>query len=150
MQNIEVLTPSSLSDVRPAGAGLSLSLRQTAILAAWGILLWFLAAMFIRCAPEGYFEGGLLNATLFVAAVPLSWLTIRATRRVAALGRHQLVAGTAVASAAAMLCDGIALTWIPQIYGGVSDRLLPAAAWLLWGVAVIFIAAMLAARRREP
>jgi hypothetical protein len=49
-----------------------------------------------------------------------------------------------------MLCDGIALTWAPSVYGGVSPRLALGAAWLLWGVGAILLAAATTGRRRRP
>lgn len=123
----------------------SLGRRQTAILLSWGVLLWFSAAMFIRYVPAALFGRGAATALLFAAAVPVAWVTIWATRRVASLRSDQLVAGAALGSAAAMFCDGIALTWT-SLYG--SDRdLVPAAAWLLWGVAAILVSAFVAARQ---
>ena len=123
----------------------SLSPRQAATLIAWGVLLWFAVALFIRWAPPALFGRGLATALLFVAAAPIAWLTIWATRRIASLRPDQLVAGAALASAAAMFCDGIALTW-SSLYGLGTD-LVPAAAWLLWGVAAILTAAFATAHR---
>lgn len=123
----------------------SLSPRQAAILAAWGVLLWFMVALFIRWAPPALFGRGAATALLFAAAAPIAWALIWVTQRVASLRPDQLVAGAALASAAAMFCDGIALTW-SSLYGSGTD-LVPAAAWLLWGVAAILIAAFAAAHR---
>ena len=124
----------------------SLSPRQAALLVAWGVLLWFVAALFIRWAPPALFGRGMATALLFAAAVPIAWASIWATQRVASLRPDQLVAGAALASAAAMFCDGIAFTWSP-LYGLDKD-LVPAAAWLLWGVATILTAAFATAHRQ--
>jgi len=123
----------------------SLSPRQAAILVAWGVLLWFVVALFIRWAPPVLFGRGVATALLFAAAAPIAWVSIWVTQRVALLRPDQLVAGAALASAAAMFCDGIALTW-SSLYGLGTD-LVPAAAWLLWGVAAILTAAFATAHR---
>jgi len=123
----------------------SLSPRQAAILVAWGVLLWFSVGLFIRWAPPVLFERGVATALLFAAAAPIAWVSIWATQRVASLRPVQLVAVAALASAAAMFCDGIALTW-SSLYGLGTD-LVPAAAWLLWGVAAILTAAFATAHR---
>jgi hypothetical protein len=47
-----------------------------------------------------------------------------------------------------MLCDGVALTWAPGVYGGASARLALGAAWLLFGVGAILVGALFTARRR--
>ena len=125
----------------------SISPRQAAILVVWGVLLWFLVALFIRWAPPALFGRGLATALLFAAAAPIAWALIWVTQRVASLRPDQLVAGAALASAAAMFCDGVALTW-SSLYGSGTD-LVPAAAWLLWGVAAIIIAAFAVARRHS-
>ncbi len=139
-------TPHAGQAVHPALSA-QLSSRQVAILVTWGVLLWFAVAMFIRYAPPALFGRGIATSLLFAAALPIAWVTIWVTRRVASLGPNQLVAASALASAAAMLCDGIALTW-SSLYGSGTD-LVPAAAWLLWGVGAILVAAFVAAHRGD-
>jgi hypothetical protein len=124
-----------------------LSPRQITILVVWGVLFWFIAAMFIRLAPAELFSGSAPTALLFAASAPIAWLAVWITRQLASLRHDQIVAGTAIASAAAMLCDGIGLTW-SSLYGSLGAVPLAAAAWLLWGVGLILTAAFVAARRR--
>ena len=138
------MTLHSDQDARSAQSA-SLSARQAAILVAWGVLLWFAVALFIRWAPPILFGRGLATVLMFAAAAPMAWASIWATQRVASLQPGQLVSGAALASAAAMFCDGIALTW-SSLYGSGTD-LVPAAAWLLWGVAAILTAAFVTAHR---
>ncbi len=145
MQANPATTMPHAGRVAPPAAPVSLRSRQVVIVLAWGILLWFLAAVFIRYAPPVLFERGAATAFLFATVVPIAWVTIWATRRVASLGPDQLVAGVALGCAAAMFCDGIALTW-SALYGSGKD-LVPAAAWLLLGVGAILVAAFITARR---
>jgi hypothetical protein len=119
--------------------------RQSAILIAFGLAFWLVAALFIQSAPLAFFDGGIGTMLLFAITVPLAWVSVEIAKRVAALAPDQTLPGVAVASAAAMLCDGIALVWSP-IYGD-GDRL-PGAAWILWGVGLILSAAFLDARRQ--
>lgn len=120
--------------------------RQITILIAFGLVLWFVAALFIRLAPFELFQGGANTMLLFAVTVPLAWPAIQADKRIAKLSPDQLLPGVAIASAAAMLCDGIGLIWW-SIYGE-ADRL-PGAAWLLWGVALFLFAAFFDSRRRN-
>ena len=125
-----------------------LSRAQAARLAVLAVVLWYLAALFIRFAlPAGLYGGG-PGVLLFAATLPLAWGSIRLAERVAGLRPAQVVPGTAFACAVAMLCDGVALTWAPGVYGGASARLALGAAWLLFGVGAILVAAILVAGRR--
>ncbi len=58
----------------------------------------------------------------------------------------QIVPAMAIALIAALFLDGIALTMAPWIYGAPQSALLPAAAWLLFGVGAFLAAALLEAR----
>jgi hypothetical protein len=51
-----------------------------------------------------------------------------------------------LASATAIICDGISLTW-STLYGPETKDLVPVAAVLLWGVGHILFAAFIWARR---
>ena len=120
---------------------------QVASLVGLGVLFWLIAVLFIRYSlPAGVF-GRPTAPVLFVLTVPAAWVLVWILKRAAALRTDQLVAGVAVASAAALLCDGAALTWTPFLYAADSASLLPVAVWLLWGVGVCLALALVAARR---
>jgi hypothetical protein len=132
-----------------AGTGqiAGLSRRQFGICVALGIVFWFLAALFCGfAAPAGWF-GGLGSLTLFVAAVPGLWVALLVIRRAAGLSAAQLFPGISVATMAATLCDGVAITWAPWLYGGVTPGLAPAAAWILWGAGVGMLIALVIGHR---
>lgn len=130
----------------PASRSSHLDGGRLILLAGWGVVLWLLVALTIRIAPPVLFERGAWTALLFAGALPNAWLTIWLTRRLFSLSAVQIVPATAIASAAAMLCDGVGLTWT-TLYGPGTKDLVPAAALLLWGVAWILVAALIEARR---
>jgi hypothetical protein len=116
-----------------------------AISISFGLAFWLMAALFIRLAPFDAFSGGIGTMLLFAVTVPLAWASVQIGKRVAGLGPDQTLPGLAVASAGAMLCDGIGLLWSP-IYGE-ADRL-PGASWILWGVGLILVVAVYDVRRQ--
>lgn len=122
---------------------------QIVILTSLGFLFWLMAALFIRYGVPADLFGGTASAMLFALSVPCALLLVLTSKRVAGLRPDQLVAGVAFAAAVAMLCDGVTLTWFPALYGGASENLVPAAAWLLWGVGVCLILAFVDGARKS-
>lgn len=82
-----------------------------------------------------------------VLSVPCVWFLVWTSRQVAALAPDQLVPGVALATAVAAICDGVALTWFPALYGEIGASRDLGAAWLLWGVGVGLILTLVIARR---
>lgn len=119
--------------------------RRLIRLAGWGVFLWFVVALAIRFSPPWLFGRGVWTLLLFAGAIPSGWGTVWLTRKLFGLNRSELVAASALASAAAMLCDGIAFTW-SGLYGPETRDVVPAAAFILWGVAWILVAAFRQAR----
>ena len=128
-----------------------LTSKQLSVLGTAAVLLWVFATASIR-----YFPGSVTNPVAgnvgFVTSIPVCWLCVVVTRRCARLAPEQLVAGTAVVVALAMLIDASALRWMHTLYGsddhGSLFRL--GSAWLLWGYGVsLAIALALGAGRRS-
>ncbi len=112
-----------------------------------GVAGWALAALFIRYANRtGLFQGA-PEAGLFALCFPIAWATARLLRRRGRVPPDQIVPGMAIGLVAALFLDGVALTTAPSIYGAPQSALLPAAAWLLFGVGAFLAAAFLEARR---
>jgi hypothetical protein len=112
-----------------------LSTRQISILAVLGVIFWFIAAMIVRFGgPLGIFEGGPRVAT-YAATIPLSYLFILSAR-LAGTPRDQTFSGVAVMVMSAALLDGVALAWLPSLYGSDPAIILDGAALILWGVGV--------------
>ena len=109
---------------------------------------WALAALFIRYANGAGWFSGVAQAGMFGLCFPVAWGTALLLRVGGRLQRDQLVAAMSIGLMTALFLDGLALTTAPWIYGTTPDALLPAAAWLLFGVGAFLAAAFLEARRR--
>lgn len=141
-------TEAAKPSVKAAGMNIrcgDLRDRQVASMVAFGLVFWLVAALFIRLAPFGLFDRAEGTILLFALTVPLAWISVQFAKWIAVLAPDQLLPGVAVASAAAMLCDGIGLIWW-SLYGE-GDRL-AGAAWLLWGVGLILLSAFFDGRRQ--
>ncbi len=105
---------------------------QMAICGSLAVAFWVVAALCIRLDP-GFVGDGLQGDLGFVASIPVCWLCIRMICRAAKLEPHQVLAGCLVVLGDAMMIDGVALRWFPEVYS-VSDQIARGgAAWLLWG-----------------
>ena len=118
-------------------------------MAVIGVVGWALAALFIRYANrEGLFHGA-AEIVLFALCFPVAWITARYVRWSGRLSPEQIVPAMAISLIAALFLDGFALTLAPWIYGASESTLLPASAWLLFGVGAFLAAAFLEAGRRS-
>lgn len=125
-----------------------LSPAQVVRVSTVALLLWISGAILIRLlTPLGVFSGGALTVLAFAGGVAFNWPTLWLVERLGGLRRQQIVAGMALGSGVAVMCDGLAITWAPWLYGGVSEDLSRAAAWLLWTVGVGLVLAFIFERR---
>jgi hypothetical protein len=119
---------------------------QIATLAILGAVLWLAAALLLRLlAPLGVYDGA-ARVVLYAMIVPGTWPFVLLLVRLARLPRAQAVPAVALALAVAMLLDGIALAWLPGLYGTSPDHLAGAGAAILWGAGVFLVLAFVAAR----
>ena len=105
-----------------------------------GVFFWFLAAMAIRFfGPSLLVRGSLAPVFVFLATVPLTWGLLRLAMAMGRVRGAAVLPALAVMSLVAMMLDGVAITWVPELYGVALDKMGMAAAWLLWGVAWLFV-----------
>lgn len=110
--------------------------KQVIILAVYGAVLWFLAAMIVRVlAPIGALSG-LWQVVTYALVVPGTVPAIWIARVIAKLARGQTAMGITVVTAAALLIDGVAFAWFPVLYGPDPAQWLAGAAVILWGAGV--------------
>lgn len=115
---------------------LPFSTGQLATLVISGVIFWFIGALICRWAGAiGAFEGA-NRVLLYAALVPGTLPVILLVRRVARLAPDQVALGSAIVTAAAIACDGIALVVIPDLYGAGIEQTAASGAVILWGGAV--------------
>ncbi|OYY90293.1 MAG: hypothetical protein B7Y45_08345 [Sphingomonas sp. 28-66-16] len=124
-----------------------LSRRQLLISCLLGFAFWFVAAMILRLVgPMGGLEGS-ARAITFALVVPGTIPVVYLFRAAAGLVGDQLLMGVAVGTMVAAFCDGIALSWVPQLYGNGLAQLAGSGATILWGAGVVLLLALLIGRR---
>jgi Family of unknown function (DUF5367) len=102
-----------------------------------GAIFWFEALLFIRFGGESLFvNGNLWLLLLYVASIPIAWISIEISAIVGKIEREDLLNAVVIMALTALLLDGIALTWFQSWYGLAPTGLVLAAAWLLWGVGI--------------
>jgi hypothetical protein len=129
--------------IRTSSSPQKLTTTQAIILAIYGAVLWFAAAMLVRTlGPMGALNGGwgLLTYTL---VIPGTVPAIIAARPLAKLRRDQTILGIAVVTATALLLDGIAHAWFPAIYGTDPALIIKGAAAIFWGAGVGLVLAFI-------
>lgn len=125
----------------------TLTPRQTGILIAFGVTGWFAAALLIRfLEPFNVFDGMARVWTYLLiipGSVPLVWIG----RAIAGLAKAQLGVASAIFTTTALLLDGLAVAWIPWLYGTATDHVLAGAAAILWGAGVAITLGFVMGRR---
>ncbi len=118
-----------------------LSRKQVTIFVIGGIVGWAGFALLIRLLPM-VLDTGIWNAILFVLTIPVGWLLVSFTQRLGGLSPDQVVPGVMLFFAVALLFDGVALTWFPDLYGETAVQVRAGAGFIIWGAALTFIAAL--------
>jgi hypothetical protein len=113
-----------------------LTQRQIIILAVYGAILWFIAAMLVRTiGPMGALDGEARLIT-YVLVIPGTAAVIWIGRMLAKLNRDQTAISLIVITATALLFDGIAHAWFPSLYGSDPVLIVKGAAVIFWGAGV--------------
>ena len=111
--------------------------------------VWLAAALFIRYYETMLFSAPDQNlAILYAVTVPVSYVSVLIAQKLANLTARTLCTGLCVGTAAALLMDGLALVWAPQIYSMTMMPVPYGSAWLLWGVRWLLASAVLISRRQ--
>ncbi len=135
-------------NARSFDGGGRLSAQQTAIMVISGVIVWFAAALLLHwLVPIGALDGAMRILT-YLLIIPGTLPVLLVMIRLADLSAAQVVPGFSMGTAAALLCDGIAVAWAPGLYGANPDHVRLAAAVILWGAGVGIILAFAVASRR--
>jgi hypothetical protein len=130
---------SSMQNMTPATN--TLNRKQLMVLISLGVFFWFVFAMLIRWGNSLGIFGGSIGAVTFLGSIPIGWILILGIKAMVGLAPGQIFAGLGISTATAGLCDGIALTWMPSLYGSESGSALLGAGYILWGAGVILFLA---------
>ncbi|NML93122.1 hypothetical protein [Novosphingobium olei] len=133
----------------PAGSA-ALNAQQSGVMIVAGIVLWYAAAVLLRALSDAQLLGGSTGALVFAATVPGTLPFVLLLRRLGGLGADQVVPGYTLATTAALLCDGVAMTWYPALYGADDTAARLAAGGVIFGGAVgLALAFFVAAQMRR-
>ena len=114
-----------------------------------GVVVWFAAALFIRYYETMLFGAPSQNlAILYAANIPVCYVSVLIAQKLAKLSAQSLCAGLCVGNAAALLLDGLALVWAPQLYSMAASPVPYRSAWLLLGVCWLLASAVIISRRQ--
>jgi hypothetical protein len=120
-------------------------------LIALGAGLWAVGVLGIHCAAPFGVLGAAWAAPVLALGVAGAWGCVRLVERVGGIGRARLLEAVALTCMPALMLDGVALTWAPQIYSARQGEQHAAAGCLLWFVGVsLAIAVFKGGRQADP
>lgn len=117
----------------------ALTRSQAVRMVAFGLLVWFIGAIMVRFARQFDLLGALMPVT-YLATLPIMIVTVWLGKRIGGLQGPQYLSGVALATAAAIACDGLVIPLYPALYGGPGEDLARGAAWILFAGAMGFVA----------
>jgi hypothetical protein len=116
-----------------SNARLPFSAHQLAIIVIIGWTVWFLGALLCRFSGAmGWFDGT-SRILLYAAVIPGTVPVIFLIKRTAQTGDAHIALASSIATAAAIMLDGIALAWFPALYGPGIAQTAASGAVILWG-----------------
>ena len=122
---------------------IGLTTGQTLLLVFIGAALWFLAAVVLHIlAPLGALDGS-ARAITYALCIPAIWPFVWLVRFAVKLGHDQIFTAVTVATATALLIDGIVVAYYPAIYGNTAQQVAHCAAAILWGAGVGLVLAFI-------
>jgi hypothetical protein len=113
-----------------------------------GAVFWFLAAMPVRYVPS-IFDAGWWSVVLLVGSLPGAWAFIKLVLWIVRLPDQRSLMAISIATITALFLDGLAMTWVPQLYGGDPGAALRGAGWILFGVGALWLSGLVLQRRAE-
>ena len=115
---------------------LPFDMRQTTVLIGLGAAFWLTAAVLLRMLGSAGIYDGTMRIAFYLLVVPGTLPLVLLTQRIAGLRNDQIALGVAVVTATATLLDGLALAWVPSLYGADAAQVAGAGAAILWGAGV--------------
>ena len=126
-----------------------LPVRATAltILVAMGAVYWFIAALVVRWTAANWVGNNAMTMVVFGLIVLATVPALLLGMRLASLERARAQISATVMTGTALLLDGLALIWIPTLYGTDPQVVVGGAASIMWGAGVALVLGMVLERR---
>jgi hypothetical protein len=124
-----------------------LSTVQTITLAVIGAVYWFIAALIVRWTAANWVGNDPMTAVVFGLIVVGTVPALLLGYRVAGVARAHAAIGATIMTAAALLLDGVALTWVRALYGSDPATVLGGSAAIMWGAGIALVLGMAIERR---
>lgn len=118
------------------GQHLPFTTRQLAIIVGTGVVVWFVGALVCRWIGDAGWYAGAARWVTYAALIPGTLPVLLLLRAIAGLRSDQMAMASAVATAAAITLDSVAIIVVPELYAANSENLASAGASILWGGAV--------------
>jgi hypothetical protein len=110
--------------------------RQLAIIVGMGVVVWFVGALVCRWIGDSGWYAGTARWIVYAALIPGTLPVLLLLRALAGLRSDQMALASAIATAAAITLDSVAMVLVPELYAANSNNLASAGASILWGGAV--------------
>ncbi len=120
--------------------------QQRMISIALGAALWFTAAMIVHFLPWAM-DGGMGSLIMLAVSLPNALITIWLYERLVKPARGGLLPSMVWGMITALLMDGLAVSFAPQIYAGVSSATQYGAALIMFGAGVILLLTLMRDQR---
>ncbi|GAB4511542.1 MAG: hypothetical protein OHK0046_09760 [Anaerolineae bacterium] len=115
-----------------------------------GAFFWFTAAMFVRLAGDTVFaDGSTALPLLYVAAFPVLYIAIVLSSVISRVPMRDMLIPVVLMTTTALLLDGFAIAFFPDLYGATDEHVRTGAAFIMWGGGMgMAVAWVIAARAR--
>lgn len=119
-------------------------------LTAYALSGWFLAAMLVRLLGTDFLRPGTtLLPLVFLFGIPLGIGFVLPLRPLFGMDDDTLFKAAVYATSVALICDAVAITWFPGLYGLTPGALAVGLALIIWGAGWGQLYAFLRTRRNE-
>lgn len=115
---------------------LPLSSTAIATLVAMGAVYWFAAALVVRWTAANWVSNNAATGLVFGLIIVVTLPALMLGMRLANVARDRAQLSATIMTGAALLLDGVALTWAPSLYGTDPAIVLGGAASIMWGAGV--------------
>jgi hypothetical protein len=121
--------------------------HEIAVMALLGAVFWFSFAILVRVMePFGLLEGG-AKTVMFAVTVPVTMVLMLGIQRVMSYPGARMVEVIGIITGFAIMLDGLAFGFFPQLYGREAAHQIAGAGLILWGGGVGMMVALVMQRR---